>query len=812
MSITTIRNNLNRIASRSDGNDNTEEKNQIRQVFVDQAMKSGGKGFVERVKRYGATERGEKLRLTAGYIEQLELTGDFRVPWVLTTGSAQIGKAQPLDAKVLTPIGWVPMGELFVGGLVITPSGDVARINGVYPQGERDIYRVTTNDGGSTRCCLEHLWLTQTATDRARNRTRKVPLDSLQYGTVKTLAQIKDTLYKTDKQGELKLKAGLPIPNHSIPTVRKGLSRNSGTRLIKEIEYVGKYPAQCISIDHPAHLYITDDYIVTHNTLAHLLLQIDGVVCGKLNGAWFYATGKALDQMVPIQFRPAIQHWLKNMMAAGYKIQRKGDTMVNTRYQVDGATAIFTFVSTTNSTDDGMAAVGGVAASFTADYSIMEERSQYDRGSADICLDRMNNSKIETHPRRDLGTPGGGMGIEIDMQDCHHYFKLHYDCPHCQQTLPLTPKGCLLKEFEREDVLGNKIKTYLSESGRPEDSQWWCKDPLDPVNTAYVACSSCGGELSMDVRLHSTYRCVKSGLRLREFLDSLHAGVPDTRWKVGLHMSPLAQHNATVAQSIISNGLGTDNPPNWQQQGLGYPTSSETLTISEAQIRSLVGLRTPDGEADYRLAGIDVGRGEDWLVITDFYLPPDRARLSIGQIIEKTVRVIIYNEPIVRSDLGDILERYDVDYGLIDNEPSRDSAMKICDDTVLELGNQANPKDSFKQTTVKDGGVEYPCWDLRNSKFMLQVFESFYYKAWDGLPCYRLPAAWVKWYSNPTGRSPIRHLTGPWRDNEMEWHRAKEGLDDYYMAILFSEAAFSIKLEDDFKGVETRFSRYSRNG
>ena len=32
----------------------------------------------------------------------------------------------------------------------------------------------------------------------------------------------------------------------------------------------GIAPAQCISIDHPAHLYITDDYIVTHNTLTSL--------------------------------------------------------------------------------------------------------------------------------------------------------------------------------------------------------------------------------------------------------------------------------------------------------------------------------------------------------------------------------------------------------------------------------------------------------------------------------------------------------------------------------------------------------------
>jgi hypothetical protein len=36
---------------------------------------------------------------------------------------------------------------------------------------------------------------------------------------------------------------------------------------ISKIEEMGIEPAQCIMIDHPSHLYVTDDYIVTHNTI-----------------------------------------------------------------------------------------------------------------------------------------------------------------------------------------------------------------------------------------------------------------------------------------------------------------------------------------------------------------------------------------------------------------------------------------------------------------------------------------------------------------------------------------------------------------
>lgn len=77
---------------------------------------------------------------------------------IFTTAPMRSGKAQPLDSKVLTPTGWRCMGDLCVGDLVTGHDGRLAPVTGVFPQGEKEIYRVSFEDGRAVECCDEHLW------------------------------------------------------------------------------------------------------------------------------------------------------------------------------------------------------------------------------------------------------------------------------------------------------------------------------------------------------------------------------------------------------------------------------------------------------------------------------------------------------------------------------------------------------------------------------------------------------------------------------------------------------------------------------
>lgn len=113
------------------------------------------------------------------YLSVRKLAPDRKGAILCFVGPPGVGKAQPLDAKVLTPSGFVPMGNLKIGDKVVAPDGKESSIINIFPQGIKDIYRIKFSDGASTRCCKEHLWKVQTRDDRISGKYRIVDLETL---------------------------------------------------------------------------------------------------------------------------------------------------------------------------------------------------------------------------------------------------------------------------------------------------------------------------------------------------------------------------------------------------------------------------------------------------------------------------------------------------------------------------------------------------------------------------------------------------------------------------------------------------------
>lgn len=104
------------------------------------------------------------------------------------------GKAQPLYSKILTPNGFIKMGDIKVGDKIIAGNGNISKVLGVYPQGKKAIYKITLDDGSTCKCSGEHLWKVQTIEDRKKGTNRTIETEDM----IKNLWRGKQRNYSID--------------------------------------------------------------------------------------------------------------------------------------------------------------------------------------------------------------------------------------------------------------------------------------------------------------------------------------------------------------------------------------------------------------------------------------------------------------------------------------------------------------------------------------------------------------------------------------------------------------------------------------
>lgn len=96
------------------------------------------------------------------------------------SGSAGSGKQQPIDSKVQTPNGVRNIGDLKVGDEVFGCNGEIIKVNGVFPQGIKQAYKLFFRDGTYAESGEEHLWNVWTKKLRSNKKPpRTIPLKDL---------------------------------------------------------------------------------------------------------------------------------------------------------------------------------------------------------------------------------------------------------------------------------------------------------------------------------------------------------------------------------------------------------------------------------------------------------------------------------------------------------------------------------------------------------------------------------------------------------------------------------------------------------
>ena len=390
----------------------------------------------------------KQMRLMTFWQKDSPLKNTFMT---IADGSIRSGKEQPHDARIYTPEGYKTMGEIKVGDYVLTREGKPTKVIGKFPQGEKDIYKITFNDGSSTECGLDHLWTYSRHTNP--NKPSYITTSTLRelidnpkakrylFPMVKPLEfnkrmvenpfligailsagrKIGEDLYIITEEREVHNKLTKLLPNYT-PEYKLGLGKgkvpqvnisediiytsietrkkilegaikakgvtwdsiirivftnkeyaniiidiarslgyfvkrnkyaedwvceiyvtpeltklmteiqvkditqymNKTSRLIKSIEKVGRKECSCIMIEDKEHLYITDNYIVTHNTVAmtfsfclflmNTFYDANAAICGKSIGTIRRNVIPVLKQMMEAIGYTVIDHRSENYL------------------------------------------------------------------------------------------------------------------------------------------------------------------------------------------------------------------------------------------------------------------------------------------------------------------------------------------------------------------------------------------------------------------------------------------------------------------------------------------------------------------
>lgn len=185
-------------------------------------------------------------------------------------GVLNCGKAQPLDSKVLTPQGFVRMGDLKAGDFISASDGGIQRVLRVFERGVLDTYLISFDDGTTVECCPEHLW---TVWDEKMGKYKTIEAQEVKkhinrysIDLPKRIALSNEFIDRLSEQDYYR-SLGYKV------CCKDGIIHSSKDRKrFESIKLIDKKEMRCILVSSDDHLYITDNFTLTHNTTGAVLM------------------------------------------------------------------------------------------------------------------------------------------------------------------------------------------------------------------------------------------------------------------------------------------------------------------------------------------------------------------------------------------------------------------------------------------------------------------------------------------------------------------------------------------------------------
>ena len=322
----------------------------------------------------------------------------------------------------------------------------------------------------------------------------------------------------------------------------------------------------------------------------------------------------ALQRNLKVQVAPIAKHW--------------GINPVGTQsWQVGKGAIIMGYASTSSSAGsarEGLAAVGGILSSISADGLLGDEVSQMSADSLAPVFRRLDRGRIPSKPKRLISTPGAGGGLERFARDIKTQLYPLCQCWNCTKPFRLDPRECLFLK--------------ASSSGWIEE---WSTDELG--NPA-IACPNCNAP--------------------QPTIDAYFER-PEIN-EVAIHLTPLLRDGnpaQTIIQSMREAMRNTSSSPiDWIQQSLGE--SSESIGGGNLRIRlSDFELPPPLEELNPigKFTGIDQGIGLHHIANIIAFTNPQ------GRLVIKVLAITSTTD----QGITDLIYAFNPDFGLGDLAPDR---------------------------------------------------------------------------------------------------------------------------------------------
>ena len=120
---------------------------------------------------------------------------------ILCLAAAGSGKAILNSARIPTLEGWKRADEIEIGDYLINELGQPTEVLGVYPQGQKEVYKIIFGDGREAKCCKDHIWSVNKLTWKNKNEYRDYTITQL----------LEDGIVYKDRRAKFSIPCSLPI-------------------------------------------------------------------------------------------------------------------------------------------------------------------------------------------------------------------------------------------------------------------------------------------------------------------------------------------------------------------------------------------------------------------------------------------------------------------------------------------------------------------------------------------------------------------------------------------------------------------------